>query len=184
MRRALTFTLALSALPLLAACVEDPEGSGCVWSVQSDRLVLWDSDIDPFGQYCYDQRYGTTTTASLPSATTTTVPAATTTTVPADTTTTSTAPVGGFTASAVCVPGTPSRVAFSGVGPVGSQVTFSNASPYVWVYTLPGPTTVGTGGAWSRDINFEPGSTALFPFTVTVTNSVAGALTVTVPSGC
>ena len=40
MRRALTFTLALSALPLLAACVEDPEGSGCVWSVQSDRLVL------------------------------------------------------------------------------------------------------------------------------------------------
>ena len=181
MRRSLSLLLALSALPLLAACVEDPAGSGCVWSKPSDRLVSYDPDIDPFGAYCYDLRYGTTTTVPTSTGSTTTTLAATTTTTLATTTTTT---AGGFTAAAICVPGSPPRVAFSGVGAASSQVTFSNASPYLWVYSLPGPTTVGGNGAWSRDITFEPGSTALFPFTVTVTNSVAGALTVTVPAGC
>ena len=179
MRRALALLLSLSALPLLAACVEDPAGSGCVWSVPGDRLVAYDTDVDPFGQYCYVLRYGATTTTT--GATTTTTTAGTTTTTEGTTTTVA---IGGFSATATCVPGSPPRVAFAGVGPAGSQVTFSNASPYVWVYSLPGPTTVGGNGQWTRDITFEPGSSALFPFTVTVTNSVAGALTVTVPAGC
>lgn len=175
MRRSLTLLLALSALPLFAACTEDPTGSGCLWI--EEKLVAYPDDGSEYE--CIVLRFGEINPLLPP--TTTTAP---TTVAPSTTAPPTTAPGGGFFVSVLCWPGTPPRLTFSGVAAAGSQVSFSNPSPFQWMYALPGAVTVGPDGQWSRDVTFEPDNPAMFPFSVTVTNSVAGSVPVTFAEGC